>query len=133
MKNKAETFFEPTADVLRRANEILNEYSVIIEPADDGAFVGYAVELPGVVAGGKTHAECIRELQFGLETVVASYLTDNAEPPRAHRREKRVEQVNVRFTARERLLLEQESVKQGFRGVGDLIRKEMLRSLRASA
>ena len=67
-----------------------------------------------------------------IEALVASYLTDAQMPPPAVGREKRTEQVNVRFTPSKRALLDRESARQGFRGVADLIRAEMIRHVTAS-
>ena len=102
-------------------------YSILIEPKASGGFTGTTRELPGVLSSADTLTECARRLDFTIETVVASYLADGEQPPAPSAREKRTEQVNVRFTRSERNLLEQESIRQGFRGIGDLIRAEVIR------
>ncbi len=129
MSRKKETtteLFEPSPAIIKRARKIMSGYTFSIEPSD-GMLRGICVEMPGVIAGGATVEECFHELSFGVETLVASYLVDGEEPPRPATREKRTEQVNVRFTPSERSRLEQESINQGFRGIGDLIRAEMIR------
>jgi predicted RNase H-like HicB family nuclease len=121
--------FQPSAALLKKARHQLARYTFVIQPDNDGGFVGSATELPGVLADGDTLDECARNLSFALETVIASYLADGQSPPEPARREKRTEQVNVRFTRSERTLLERESAKQGFRGIGDLIRAEVIRNM----
>jgi predicted RNase H-like HicB family nuclease len=121
--------FNPSPTLLKRARKHLVDYSFVIHPDGEGGFLGSASELPGVLADGETLDECARNLTFALETVIASYLADGESPPAPARREKRTEQVNVRFTRTERSLLERESAKQGFRGIGDLIRAQAIQSL----
>jgi predicted RNase H-like HicB family nuclease len=121
--------FDPSPALLKRARKHLAAYSFAIQSDGDGGFIGSASELPGVLAEGETLDECARNLSFALETVIASYLTDGDSPPAPTRREKRTEQVNVRFTRTERNLLERESAKQGFRGIGDLIRAQAIRGI----
>ena len=119
--------FRPSPAIIRQARKIMGRYSVVIEPDPTGGFLGTTRELPGAVADGATLAECARRLDFALETVIASYLADGEPPPPPAGREKRTEQVNVRFTRTERDLLVRESARQGFRGIGDLIRAEVIR------
>jgi predicted RNase H-like HicB family nuclease len=121
--------FEPSAEIIARAREVMAGYSFVLEPDGEGGFVGSTAELPGVIADGATLDECARNLSATLETVIASYLADGESPPAPARREKRTEQINVRFTRAEKQALERESARQGFRGIGDLIRAEVIRSI----
>ena len=43
------------------------EYTVIIEPADDGTFSVYVPDLPGCVATGATVEETEREIREAIE------------------------------------------------------------------
>jgi predicted RNase H-like HicB family nuclease len=124
--------FEPSAALIKKARRYLARYSVMIHPKDHGGYWGTATELPGVIASGETLDKCARNLSFALETVIASYLADGETPPKPAVPEKRTEQVNVRFTRSERNLLQRASAKQGFRGIGDLIRAEVIRTLSAN-
>jgi predicted RNase H-like HicB family nuclease len=123
--------FRPSPLLVKKARQQLARYSFVIQPDGHGGFVGSATELPGVLADGSTLDECARNLSFALETVIASYLADGQSPPEPAHREKRTEQVNVRFTRSERNMLQRESAKQGFRGIGDLIRAEVIRGISA--
>ncbi len=120
--------FSPSAALVKKARQQLARYSFVIQPDKEGGFIGSATELPGVIADGDTLDECARNLSFALETVIASYLADGQSPPQPARREKRTEQVNVRFTRSERSMLQRESAKQGFRGIGDFVRAEVIRN-----
>ena len=119
--------FRPSPALLKRARAVMCKYTLVIGPREGGGYVGSTKELPGVIVGAPTLAECTRRLDFGLETVIATYLADGEVPPAPVARAKRTEQVNVRFTPIERDLLAQESARQGFRGIGDLIRAEVIR------
>src|SRR5450755_2035333 len=104
-KTQGNREFRPSPAIVKKARQVLSGYSFVIQPDGEGGFVGSATELPGVLADGGTLDECARNLSFALETVIASYLADGQSPPDASRREKRTEQVNVRFTRSERNLL----------------------------
>ena len=122
--------FDPSPALIKRARRQMARYHFNIEPDGDGGFVGSATELPGVLADGSTLDECARNLAFALETAIASYLADGQSPPSPTQAEKRTEQVNVRFTPSEQARLKRKSAAEGFRGVGDMIRAEMMRAAR---
>jgi predicted RNase H-like HicB family nuclease len=123
------TEFAPSPAIVKRARQLQAQYSVALKPDGDGGYIGTCAELPGVLADGRTLDACARNLAFAMETVVATYLVEGRSPPTPATREKRTEQVNVRFTPSEKTLLERESARQGFRGVGDLVRAEVIRRL----
>lgn len=135
MKNtKTQTAeFKPTSAILKRARQVMAGYTFVIQPDGDGSYIGSANELPGVIVDGETPEQCARHLADTLETVIATYLADGVAPPSPTRRERRTEQVNVRFTQSERRMLERESSRQGYRGIGDLIRAEMIRNVQPSS
>lgn len=124
--------FTPTPAQLKRARQLMAGYTFVIQPDGEGAYIGSTSELPGVIVDGETPDQCARNLTSTLETVIATYLADGETPPTPARREKRTEQVNVRFTQSERRMLERESSRQGYRGIGDLIRAEMIRNVQPS-
>lgn len=57
----------------------MNEYAVIYEQADDGAWGAYPPDLPGVVALGSTRAE----VEDRIAEAVAAYKEDLAQRHRA--------------------------------------------------
>ena len=124
--------FVPSAALLKRARRYMADYSLVIRSRPNGGYTGSSPEFPGTLVGGETPERCAHNLDFMIETIVASYLADGQTPPSPAGREKRTEQVNVRFTRSERTMLEQESARQGFRGIADLIRAEVIRQASGS-
>jgi predicted RNase H-like HicB family nuclease len=116
--------FDPA--VLRRAREVTLGYRLVIQPAEGVGLMGRSVELPGVMAGGKTHEECVRAVVMATETAVATLLEMGEKPPAPASARKRTEQINIRLTSEEKLLLEEESERKGFRGVSDFVRAAVL-------
>jgi uncharacterized protein (DUF1778 family) len=53
-------------------------------------------------------------------------LEDGQVPPAPASEQKRTEQVNVRLTTEERLLLEEAAHNKGFRGISDFVRTTSL-------
>jgi predicted RNase H-like HicB family nuclease len=121
---KVDRDFDPA--VLQRAREITMGYRLMIQPADGPGFIGRSVELPGVMAGGMTHEECVRAVVAATETAVATLLEMGQEPPVPASAKRRTEQINIRLTSEEKLLLEEESQRKGFRGISDFVRAAVL-------
>lgn len=113
--------------ILDRAREITLGYRLVIQPAEGLGFIGRSVELPGVMAGGKTHEECVRATVAATETAVATLLEMGQKPPVPSSAQKRTEQINIRLTPEEKLVLEEESQRRGFRGVSDFVRAAVLK------
>lgn len=112
--------------VLKRAREVTLGYRLVIQPAEGLGFIGRSVELPGVMAGGKTHEQCVKAVVMATETAVAALLEMGETPPAPASARKRTEQINIRLTSEEKLLLEEESERKGFRGVSDFVRATVL-------
>jgi predicted RNase H-like HicB family nuclease len=55
------------------------EYTVIIEPADDGTFSVYVPDLPGCVSTGRTREEAIESIREAIQGHVQT-LRDLGEP-----------------------------------------------------
>ncbi len=123
-EGRADRDFVP--GVLRRAREITMSYRLMIQPAEGVGFIGRSVELPGVMAGGMSHEECVRAVVTATETAVATLLEAGQEPPLPASSRRRTEQINIRLTSEEKLLLEEESQRKGFRGVSDFVRAAVL-------
>lgn len=102
-------------------------YRLIIQPAEGLGFIGRSMELPGVMAGGKTHEECVRATVGATETAVATLLEAGQPPPLPSSARKRTEQINIRLTPEEKIVLEEESQRRGFRGVSDFVRAAVLK------
>lgn len=122
MSGDIDTPFDPA--ILGRAKEIASGYRLIIRPSDSLGYVGRALELPLVFAHGGTPEECLKRALFAVETAVATMLERGETPPVTATR--RTEQINVRLTSEEKLILEEESHRQGFRGLSDFVRATAL-------
>ncbi len=119
--------FDPS--ILRRAREIADGYHLILHFEDDD-FYGRALEMPNVMNDGKTPDECVENTRDILTTVIA-YLMEKGEPvPAPAGESKRTEQVNIRVTPEEKLLLEETARQKGFRGISDFIRSAGLAGAR---
>jgi hypothetical protein len=71
---------------------------------------------------GKTPDECVEATRDILTTAVAYMLEKGETPPAPASEQKRTEQINVRLTTQEKLMLEEAAHNKGFRGVSDFIR-----------
>jgi predicted RNase H-like HicB family nuclease len=123
---KIDRQFDPA--VLRRARDIASRYQIIIQE-EDGEFYGRGLEMPGVMNDGSTPAECVKATRESLTTAVAYLLESGKAPPAPASENRRSEQINVRLTPEERLLLEDAARRKGFRGVSDFVRSASLSSV----
>jgi predicted RNase H-like HicB family nuclease len=121
--------FRASAASLAAAREALGQYSFLIEPDEEVGYAGSAVEMPTVMADGATRHECVENLEFALETVLATLAEDGKPLPEPVSSTTRTEQVNVRLTTREKQLLLLESNRRGYRGISDLVRSRVLDEL----
>jgi predicted RNase H-like HicB family nuclease len=120
--------FDPK--VLKQARDLAVQYRIILEPDDDVGYMGNSVEMPNVWGDGKTPDACVRETREALVSVIATMLEKGEAPPLPTRDELRDQQINVRVTAREKLILEELSRSKGFRGISDFVRSTSLSSSR---
>lgn len=116
--------------VLRQARELAYQYRLILEPSDDLGFMGTSIEMPLVLGDGKTPDACVRETREALVSAIATMIENGEAPPAPSSEELRTEQVNIRLTPREKLLLEEAARSKGFRGVSDFVRTTTLTSVR---
>jgi len=114
--------FDP--GVLRRAEEIVEGYRIILEPSKELGFIGSSVELPMVFADGRTPDACVKATRSALTVTVATMMEMRKPPPTA--KGTRTEQVNVRLSAQEKLALETAAAGSGFRGISDFVRAAAL-------
>ncbi len=115
------------AGVWKRAGEIASGYRLIIQKEPDVGYLGRSVEMPMVMADGKTVAKCAAETIEALTVAVAVMLETGQKPPVPNTSEKRTAQVNIRVTEEEKLRLEEAAQRQGFRGISDYIRSAALK------
>jgi predicted RNase H-like HicB family nuclease len=123
-KSKAAALDRPfDKTVWERARAIASRYALILDPEPDAGYVGSAVELPNVFADGRTPDACVREALNALTGVIARLLGKGNTPPApASESEHRDVQLNVRVSARQKLLIERAARAKGFRGVSDYLR-----------
>ena len=112
--------------ILRRAKKIIADYRIIIERNERLGFIGSSVELPTVFADAKTPDECYGATQEALMVAVATMLEDGQRPPQPASAKRRTVQVNVRLTAEEKMLLANEAVNLGFKGISDFLRSTVI-------
>lgn len=109
------------AGVLREARLIAEQYQVVLCREDDHWY-GRGFELPTVFGDGKTVEKCVASTRDALAGAVALLIESGNRPPAPATAARRTEQVNVRLTADEKLLLEASARRRGFEGLSDFIR-----------
>jgi predicted RNase H-like HicB family nuclease len=113
--------FDP--QVLGRARKIAASYQVVIRFDEDSReYYGRGVELPMTMDDGKTLAECVRNTMEAFVATVAYMLERGETPPPPATEEIRTEQVNIRLTAIEKLMLEAMAGQRGYRSLSDYMR-----------
>jgi predicted RNase H-like HicB family nuclease len=115
--------FDP--EILEKARKIAESYQIVLH-YEDGEYYGRGLEFPSAMNDGKTPDECVAATRDILTTAVAAMLEDGQVPPAPASEQKRTEQVNVRLTTEERLLLEEAAHNKGFRGISDFVRTTSL-------
>ena len=115
------------AKILERAGQIVEEYQIVLWKEEDGWY-GRGLELPLTMGDGATPDECVKSTRQALTITVAYLLERQEKPPAAADDGDRVEQVNIRLTRREKMLLEQTAERLGHSGLSDYLRKEMIGS-----
>jgi len=89
-------------------------------------FLGRTVEMPLVMADGKTIDRCAAETIEATALAISAMLERGERPPSPAGDEKREVQLNVRLTALERLALENAARREGYRSVSDFVRAAAL-------
>jgi|SRR5205809_7723377 len=112
--------------ILDQARAIAERYRLILEQNDELGFMGSSIEMPLVFGDGRTPDACVRETREALVSAIATMLEKGEVPPVPSTEEQRTEQVNIRLTQRERLLLEEAARSKGFRGLSDFVRTTTL-------
>lgn len=78
--------------------------------------------MPLVMGDGTTPETCVASTLEATAIVIASILEKGETPPASSTEGKRDQQVNIRLTAEEKLLLEEASRREGFRSLSDYLR-----------
>jgi hypothetical protein len=112
-------------EVLRRARQVVDAYQIVVR-VEDGEYVGRGLELPESIGVGGDAKACVEEARAVMTTVVAYMLEGGQSPPPPASEGVRTEQVNIRFSAEEKLALETAARQQGFRSVTDYVRATAL-------
>ncbi len=115
--------FDP--EILRRARKIADSYQIILQ-FEDGKYYGRTFEIPNAMNDGKTPDECVEATRDILTTLIAYMLEIGEIPPPSASDSKRTEQINIRLTAEEKLVLEGAARNKGFRGISDFVRTASL-------
>lgn len=115
--------FDPA--VLSKARDLAASYQVLIW-LEDGEYFGRGLELPFTLADGKTPEECFDNVREAMTGTVAHMLERNETPPAPASDAGRTEQVNIRLSRREKLLMEESARAKGFRGIADYVRARVL-------
>jgi predicted RNase H-like HicB family nuclease len=106
---------------IARAKPIADKYQIVIS-FQDGEYYGRGVELPFAFGDGKTVERCARNTREAFVAAVASLLQDGYTPPAPASEGKRDQQVNVRLSSEEKLLLETKAKQSGAAGISEYIR-----------
>ena len=112
--------------ILSKAKKIADEYRITIERNERLGFIGSSVELPTVFADAKTPEKCYKATQEALMVALATMIECGQRPPQPASAKKRNEQVNVRLTSEEKILLSNAASSLGFKGISDFIRNTAL-------
>ncbi len=110
---------------LARARQIAECYQIIVN-LEDGLWYGHGLEMPHVFADGDTVEACVEDMREALVAAVATMIEAGQTPPRPANCGARTEQVNVRISSEEKILLESRARQKGFRGVSDFLRATAL-------
>ena len=119
--------FDPAT--LAKAKDIARQYQVVLS-FEEGHWYGRGLELPNIVADGRTVSLCVRNLREAFTGWVAYQLEEGLKPQAPARTGPRTKQVNVRLTDEEKLLLETASKQKGFVGLSDFIRAAAVEAIK---
>jgi predicted RNase H-like HicB family nuclease len=114
-------------EVLAKAKKIAARYQVVLS-CEDGWWYGRGLELPNIFGDGKSVKQCVENTREAFAGWVAYLLEQGQKPPAPAREGTRTQQVNVRLTAEEKLLLETTAKRKGFQGLSDFIRAAAVES-----
>jgi predicted RNase H-like HicB family nuclease len=108
--------------VLARALSLANEYALVIGRDDEVGFIGRTVEMPLVMGDGRTLDACAKAVLEATIAAIATLIELGEIPPAPASEGKRDQQVNIRLSSSEKMLLEARAKQQGFRSLSDYVR-----------
>jgi predicted RNase H-like HicB family nuclease len=114
---------------LNEARSLAEQYQVIML-FEDNYWSGRGLEMPLVFGGGATPEACIQDTRQAFVLAAATLIEAGERPPAPASAGLRTEQVNVRLTAEEKLLLEASAKRKGFSGLSDFIRAAAVEATR---
>ena len=121
-KPRAKALDRPIArKVVAEARETAARYQIVVQ-FEDGEWFGRGLEMPHVFGDGPTAEACVANTREALTSAVAYLLENDQRVPAPAVTGRRNEQVNVRLTVEEKLLLEASAKQKGFSGLSDFIR-----------
>lgn len=89
---------------------------------EEGEYYGRGVELPNSFGDGKSIEQCAKDTRDSFIATVASMLQDGFTPPAPAAEGKRDQQINIRLSSEEKLLLETKARQSGAAGISEYIR-----------
>lgn len=129
-KNKLKSLDRPfEASILCDAERTVANYRFVLERNEREGYNGSSVELPTVLADGRTPNECYRATQEALIATVATMIESGQQPPLPSSAKKRTVQVNIKLTAEEKLLLSGAAKSFGYKGLSDFLRRAALKQV----
>jgi predicted RNase H-like HicB family nuclease len=113
--------------VLEQARRIAARYQVVVRfDEEEGEFYGRGLEMPLAMGDGTTADQCVASTREAMAAVIATMIERAETPPAPAIEGNRSEQVNIRLTAQEKMLLEESARREGFRGLSDYVRAAAL-------
>ena len=127
-KTKLDRPFKKT--VWQQAQNAVEDYQIVIQRGGDLGYIGTSIEMPTVLAEGKTPDKCLKATQEALIITASTMIECGKMPLQGSILAKRNIQVNVRLTPKEKLLLKSASSSRGFNGLSDFIRTSVFEHIR---
>ena len=116
------------SEFFAEASRLAEQYRLTLESDGKGGYVGSSIELPRVFGEGASADECVRLTRRMLTSAVAGMLKTGRTPPAPAKEGRRDEQINLRVSMDEKVLLEASARHLGFRSVSDFVRSKALES-----
>lgn len=113
-------------ELVQRARDIVQNYSMFISPHSKKGFRGRSVEFPEILVHAPDRASCLKKLEQVLTQVVLTVLKDGGTVPRPSDG-RMTEQLNFKLTFDQKLLVENLASQRGFSGLSEFIRDLVIR------